>query len=172
MAVAGLLLMAASAAVSIIGQQQSAKAEQANAEFQGKQLEQQAGQTRATAQRQGLEDQRQARLANSRIQALAGGGGGDESVMDLTGKIAGEGEYAALTSMYQGEEGALGREGQAASLRFQGQAARTAANYKSASTILSTGSSMFGKYGGGGFGASDGYAEGVGSAYNGRRRGL
>lgn len=154
MAVAGLLLMAASAAVSIIGQQQAAKAEQANANYQAKQLDMKAGQDRAIAQREGLEARRQARLANSRVQALAGGGGLDEGVLELTGDIAGEGEYNALTNLYEGEQSALGREGQASGLRVQGAAARTAANYKSASTVLSTASSMYGSYGNGGFGGA------------------
>lgn len=156
MAMAGLLLMAASAAVSIIGQQQSAKAEQEGKDFQARQLEVQAGQDRASAQRRAMEDRRQADLALSRVQALAGGGGTDESVLNLTGKIAGEGEYNALTSLYEGEERALGREAQGTGLRMEDKSARRAANWKSASTVLSTASSMYGSYGGGGFGASGG----------------
>lgn len=151
-----LIMMAASAAVSIIGQQQAAKAEQAGLDYQAKQMEVKAGQDRATAQRQGMEEQRQARLANSRVQALAGGGGADESVMNLTANIAGEGEYNALTSLYEGEQSALGREMQGAGLRMEGKAKRRAANWKSASTVMSTASSMFGSYGSGGFGASTG----------------
>jgi hypothetical protein len=148
------LLMVASSAMSIIGQQSAAKSQQQALDYQAKQQEQKAGQDRAIAQRQGMEDRRQSRLAASRLQALAGGGGADESVLSLTGDIAGEGEYNALTAMYEGEQSALGREGQAAGLRMEGKAARRAANYKSASTILSTGSSMFGKYGDGGFGGA------------------
>ena len=39
---------------------------------------------------------------------------------------------------------------------MEGQAARKAANFKSFGTILSTGSSMFSNYGGGGFGSFGG----------------
>lgn len=160
MAAAPLLLMAASAAVSIVGQHQTAKAEQQALNFQAKQQEQKAGQDRASAQRQALEDRRQASLAMSRTQALAGGGGSDESVLGLTGDIAGEGEYNALASMYEGEESALGRETQATGLRMEGKSRRRAANWKSASTVLSTASSMYGAYGGGGASSGDGLSQG------------
>lgn len=153
MAVAPLMLMmAASAAVSILGTQQAAKAQQAGLEFQAKQSEQQAGQDRASAQRHAMEQRRQATLMQSRVQALAGGGGADEGVLELTGDIAGEGEYNALASLYEGEESALGREMQSQGLRMEGKSARRAANWKSASTIMSTASSMYGAYSGGGFG--------------------
>jgi hypothetical protein len=151
MAAAAMLMMAASAAVSIIGQQQAGRDQQAAAEWQAKQQEMKAGQERASSQRQALEDRRQARLASSRVQALAGGGGLDEGVLSLVGDIAGEGEYNALASIYEGEQSAIGRGMQADGLRMEGKAARRAANFKSVSTVLSTGSSMFGKYGNGGF---------------------
>lgn len=151
-----LIFMAAMSAMSVIGQQQAAKAEQAGLEFQGKQLEQKAGQDRASAQRQAMEERRQSTLAQSRVQALAGGGGTDESILGLTGDIAGEGEYNALASIYEGEESAMGRETQAVGLRMEGKAKRRAANWKSASTIMSTASSMYGNYGGGGAGATGG----------------
>jgi hypothetical protein len=172
MAVAALApMLMASAAISIIGQQQTARSQQAALNYQARQLEQKAGQERAIAQRQGIEDRRQAQLAQSRVQALAGGGGADESVLNLTGDIAAEGEYNALTSLYGGEQSALGREGQAAGLRMEGKAARRAANWSSVGTIFSTASSMYGKYGQGGFG-DDGYGVGRGPAYGGNRKGL
>jgi hypothetical protein len=174
MAMAPMILMAVSAAVSVIGQQQAAKAEQAQAEFQAKQYEQKAGQDRAMAQRRAQEERRQGQLAISRAQAIAGGGGLDDSVLDITGDIAAEGEYNALGAIYEGEQSALGSEMQAKGLRMQGKAARRAANFKSASTILSTASSMYGAYSGGGSpSVSDGgYSIGQGSAYGGNRRGL
>lgn len=149
-----LVLMAASAAVSVIGQQQAGEAAKQSADYQAAQLEQKAGQDRASAQRASIEQRRQATLANSRVQALAGGGGADGSILDFTGEIAGEGEYNALASLYEGEEMARGREAQAVGLHMEGKAARRAANWKSASTIFSTASSMFGNYGGGGFQAA------------------
>jgi hypothetical protein len=152
-----MIIMAASAAVSIIGQQQAAKAEQQGAEFQAKQFEQRAGQERAAAQRQSLEQRRQAGLAISRAQAVTGGGGTDDGVLDQIGRIAGEGEYNALGALYEGEESARGQEMQATGLRMEGKAARRAANWKSASTVLSTASSMYGSYGqGGAFGGGRG----------------
>lgn len=149
-----LIMMAASAAVSVIGQQSAAKAQQAGLDYQAKQQEAAAGQTRASGQRESMEQRRQATLAQSRVQALAGGGGSDESILNLTGNIAGEGEYNALSALYESEESALGREAQATGLRMEGKSVRRAANWKSASTVLSTASSMFGNYGKGGFGGA------------------
>jgi hypothetical protein len=145
MAALPMILMAASTAISIIGAQRQAKDQQEVLEYQAKQQEQKAGQDRASSQRMAIEERRKATLAQSRIQALAGGGGTDATMLGLTGKIAGEGEYNALAALYEGEESALGREGQAAGLKAEGKAARTAANYKSAGTILNA-ASGFSKY--------------------------
>lgn len=135
-------------AVSAAGARQQGKDAQAMANYQAQQLEQKAGQDRATAQRRSIEDRRQASLAMSRVQAVAGGGGADPSILGLTGDIAGEGEYNALASLYEGEERAIGREMQATGARAEGDAARSASRYKVASNILQ-GASTFSKYWGG-----------------------
>jgi hypothetical protein len=143
-------------AYSAYSYNQAGKQADAQAKSQAQQLEQQAGQRRAMAQRQSLEDRRQARLASSRVQALAGGGGGDESILGLTGEIAGEGEYNALTSMYEGSERAAGSEFAATNARAEGAAAKSAYSSKAISSVLQGGSSLYGKYGNGGVGAMDG----------------
>jgi len=118
-----------------------------SAGYQAAQLEQRAGQSRATAQRQSIEDRRQSRLALSRLQALGGGGGGDETMVKLASDIAGEGEYRALTSLYEGEEQARSDEQQAGAVRASGKNAKRASRIKAIPSIL-TGfgdiSSMFG----------------------------
>lgn len=147
-----MVLMAASAAVSIIGGHQQAKAVQQANEYQAKQFEQKAGQERAAAQRQAMEARRQGRLATSRAQAVTGGGSTDESVLHAVGDYASMGEYNALTSLYEGEESALGREMQATGLRVEGKNARRAANISSVGTVFGAASSMYSKFGNGGFG--------------------
>lgn len=123
----------------------------ADAQFTASQLEQRAGQTRAAGQREAAEQRRQTRLAQSRLQALAGGGGSDPTVVNLAADIAGEGELRALTSLYGAEERATGDETQAGATRQMGKNARKAGYINAVSSVLSGGSSMYEKYGFGGF---------------------
>lgn len=122
------------------------------AQSEAAQLEYQAGQHRAASQRQAEEQRRQARLANSRLQAVAGGGGGDVSVVNLAADLAGEGELRALTSIYEGEDRAIGMELQADSRRKAGKAAKTAGYLNAVSSVFSGSKGMFEKYGSGGVG--------------------
>lgn len=145
------ILSVASGVIGVVSAISQGNAAEKNAQWQAKQLEARAGQERASAQRMALEERRQARLAMSRAQAVAGGGAGDESVLELTGDIAGEGEYNALTSIYEGEESARGRETQAMGLRAEGKAARRASLWKAAGSALGTASTMYDRYGNGGF---------------------
>jgi hypothetical protein len=139
-------IAAVGAVVTISGQQQQKKAAQGDAAFEAQQLEQAAGRDRATGQRRAEEERRQARLVQSALQARAGGGGLDPTVMNLAADIAGEGEYRALAALYEGEESARGKEESAAAARRTGRARGRAMDYASASTLLSTGSSIYSKY--------------------------
>jgi hypothetical protein len=148
---AAIAMMVVGAAVTVVGQQQQAKAQESALDYQARQQEAKAGQERAAAQRQAKEERRQAIIAISRAQALTGGGSTDDGVLEGIGDIAAQGEYNALLSLYEGEERGLGREMQAEGYRMEGANARSAANWKSASTVFSTGTSMYGNYGNGGF---------------------
>lgn len=139
MAVIGSVLNAAGT------QQQGADAAR-SANFQAAQLDQQAGQARASAQREAAEQRRQARLAQSRVQALAGGGGLDAGVVELTSDIAGEGEYRALASLYEGEERAAGLETSAKAKRLEGKQAKRAGNMKAITSILNDSHSLYKRY--------------------------
>lgn len=134
------------------------------------QLEQQAGQDRASSQRAAEEPRRAARYMRSRVQALAAGSGAgatDPTVVNLENDIDAEGEYAALTAMYEGEDQARGKEFGAAVARKQGSSAATASYLKAGSTLLSGASSWYDKYGGGGPSGTD---RAMGSAFNWRGR--
>lgn len=144
-------LAIASTVISALSSYKRGKQAEADSEYVAAQQEQQAGQERAAAQRKAIEDRRQTRLAQSRLQALAGGGGNDPTVVNLAADIAGEGELRALTSLYQGEERATGLEAAAKSTRIQGKNARDAAYISGISQALQNGSSMYTQYGGGGF---------------------
>jgi hypothetical protein len=145
-----LPLAIASTVFTVMGQQQEGAAAQASAKFEARQRDQAAGQERASSQREAAEHRRRSGLALSTLQARAGGGGLDTGVLDLASDIAGEGEYRALTSIYEGEEQARGLEMGADAARMRGRTARDAAGVKSVSTMLSSGSSLYEKYGNGG----------------------
>jgi hypothetical protein len=133
-----------------VGARKEAKDQKAAAEFQAAQLDQNAGQAKAAAQREADTQRRQARLANSRLRALAGGGGSDPTIVKLSQDIAGEGELRALTAMYEGDERAAGLRTAADARRMGGASAAQASNLRGFSTILSGASSLYDKYGQGG----------------------
>lgn len=118
--------------------------------FKAAQLDQAAGQERATAQRQAIEETRKADLATSRAEAVAGASGtGGKGITDIIGGIQGQGEYNALTALFNGEEQARGMELQGATARMQGRAARKAGVMTAVTTIASNAASygMQAKYG-------------------------
>jgi hypothetical protein len=126
-----------------------ARLQQAGAEFEAKQLEQAAGESRAASQRQMFERQRLTKLALSNLRARAGAGGdaatsGD--VLRLTEDIAGRGEYQALSELYTGENRARGLELNAAAKRYEGKAkvygADRAGFATRAGSVLSSGGTL------------------------------
>lgn len=117
---------------------------------QANQLDEQAGLDRASSQRQAIEERRGARLANSRTLALAaasGGGADDPTIVNRMADIDAEGEYRALTALYEGEETARGKEAQAKANRRAAKATKTAGYLKAAGSILGAGSSLYDRYG-------------------------
>jgi hypothetical protein len=145
LAVAGTAL---SAGGTIIGSQ----AEGRELNLQAGQLDTAAGLERATSQRAAMEERRQARLANSRALAVAaasGGGADDPSVINAMAGIEGEGEYRALTALFNGEQSALGLEDEAAARRRGAKATKAAGLIRAGGTILSAGSSLYSRFGGG-----------------------
>lgn len=179
MAAAGSLVGAAGLALQVAGTVQSeqtakkaAAARQAAAEFEAEQLEQNAGQTVAAAQRQAFETGRTGAYTASRalaVSAASGGGASDPTVMNNIAQLASETAYRKSLDLYQGEErarqlnlsaAATRQSGKIASdaLLAQGDAAVIQGATGVASTIsrayrpttAATGSSMFSTYGYGG----------------------
>lgn len=117
-------------------------------DYQAAQLEQRAGQMRASGQHDASEQRRRARLVQSALQARAGGGGLDPTVVQLSKDIAAEGEYRALTSLYEAEDAARGDEMAAAGARMQGRRSRVAGGINAVSTLFSpTALTLYSKYG-------------------------
>jgi hypothetical protein len=172
-----------------IAKQQEAqgRAQQQEAEYVARQNENIAGQERAKSQRIAIEQQREKRLAQSTGQAVAaasGGGALDPGVLDIMGGIEDQGNYNALVALYEGESSARNFESQAALTRWQGSnalaaskmeaagsrtqgsMARSAGNSAFTSSLLkgggqalSSGTSLYSKYGG--TGATSSYTAGV-----------
>ena len=80
---------------------------QAAANIEAAHMEQQATLSIAAAQRQMLDERRQARLLQSRALAVAGASGagaGDKTVVDIIGDIGAEGAYRQSVALYEGLE--------------------------------------------------------------------
>lgn len=93
---------AVQAGAQIIGGIQKKKA----AEEEALEFERRAGESRATSQREAIEERRQARLAKSRTTAVAAASGGSATDPDIVNRIAdieGEGEYNFLRALYEGQ---------------------------------------------------------------------
>lgn len=169
--IAGLALQAGGAMAAESTAKKAAAARKAAAEFEAQQLEQNAGQSIAAAQRQAFETQRVGTYTESRARALAaasGGGATDPTVINTIATLAGETAYRKSLDLYQGEERArqlrlaaqatrmTGDIGAAASLA-QGQAAviqagsgiasDLARGYRPTSSPLDSGPSMYTRYG-------------------------
>lgn len=136
--------------VQMYGQNDAARAGEAQSNFQTAQLEQNAGSTQASFQRTAEDKRRQATLLASRVQALAGGGAGDVSVVKTIADISAEGEYRALSALYEGDVQAQEMRNRAKARVFEGGQMRKANNLAAAGTIFSTGASLYSKYGGNG----------------------
>lgn len=144
------LIGAAGTLFSASNQADAGSQEKELANYQASQLERNAGQSQAVAQRQAIEERRKARLLESRAQAVAaasGGGASDSTVVNLIGNIEKQGEYNALTALYNGDMQAANMKEEAGIRRKTGKAAAYAGQTQAASTILSGASSLYNKYG-------------------------
>lgn len=148
------------------------------AKFEGDQLRVNAGQEVAAGQAAAAEQRRQGVLTQSRAIAVAAAGGGslaDPTVVNILARNAGEGVYRAGLALYQGNERArvlrmqatgkdleassdiAGGEATAEGYQLRGQAEATkgvASMLGSVPNLLSQGSTLFSKYGGGGTGGA------------------
>lgn len=101
-----LAMTALSAASSAKAGSDSAKAQKADAKFQERQLVVSQNNTMASGERAATEERKQAQLAQSRAVALAAGSGAgasDPTVTNILGNLAGEGEYNALSQLFNAQ---------------------------------------------------------------------
>ena len=128
----------------------SSRAQAKQLKNEAAQLEAQALTERATSQRESIEQRRNARFAQSRALALSAASdasASDRSIETIISDIAGEGEYRALTALYNGEEQASSLEMQAKARRKEAKNAKTAGLISALGTILEGGSSIASRYG-------------------------
>lgn len=111
------------------------------------QYDAQANTVVAASQRAAAEERRQGRLALSRVQAVAGGGGNDVGVVNIAGDIAAESEYRALSALFEGNDRAAGLRFAGDTKRWEGSQARTAGFIKGATTVMNQTPGLFEKYG-------------------------
>lgn len=155
------IMMIASAAMSAGGTIAAGNNAKASADAQARQLKQQANAAEAEGTYRAEQDAREAKIMESRAQAVAaasGAGASDKTVLDIMGRIQKEGEFRALADLYVGSnQGALYRA-DAANTRTEGKnaqeqsylaavggAMKSYAWYKSG-TMMDQTSSMYRKY--------------------------
>lgn len=145
-----LPLMIGGTALGAAGAYQRGQQQQKAAEFEAAQLDQAAGLHQAAAQRQAMTEERQAKYAESRAQAVAaasGAGASGRTVTDIIGKIAQEGSYRSAVALFEGDNEAQQMHLRARASRMTGDAEAKAGTINAFSTILGGGGSMFEKYG-------------------------
>ena len=142
-------LQAVGMGLDAISAYRGGKAARNEAYGQAAELEVNAGQEKAYAQRRAIEKRREARLVQSRALALAAAGGSadDPSVVRIVGDIAGRGEYEAMLELFDGNVAARDMIAQAKALRAGGKEAYRAGRLGATSTAISGFGSMYEKYG-------------------------
>src|SRR5690554_873728 len=152
--IATIVSTAATAMGTIVaaqGARAQGKAAQAAAEFQAQQLDIKAKEEQAAAQREAQEARRRKELALSELQAKSAASGfsaTDPTSLALADEIARYGTMQEQMAMYGGASRRAGLESQAFASRFEGRAARRAARYDAASTILGGVSSIANRFAG------------------------
>lgn len=142
---------------SAAGQLMSGFSQYSIAKSQQIQLDQNANDAVGASQRQAFLDRLKTQAVQSRATAVAaasGAGATDPSVVNLQGEIGREGEYAALTDLYNGTAQAQQMRYQGAVTRYQGNQAVLASGIDALATLTGGsgggGQSLFDKFGGGG----------------------
>jgi hypothetical protein len=114
------------------------------------QLEQEAGQSVASGIQGAIQDRRRASYVASNARASTAAAGlttTGTSAIENVGQIRGEGEYRALTSLYQGQDRANELDFRASGMRTEGSNAIRSGWLSGMSSVMSGGSSFYDKYG-------------------------
>ena len=115
-------------------------------------LQQEAGASVASGIQGAINDRRQANYVASDAMARAAAGGvsgSSPSVLSVTSQIKEQGEYKALTSIYQGEDRAAEIRSRADQYTAEGRAAMVGGWASGMSNVLQGGTTFYDKYGAG-----------------------
>jgi len=154
--VIGLALQALGGASASRDAKDIANKKRKAAEFEARQLEQQANDAAASGQRAQFGEARTSALVQSRALTLAAASGGasDPTVVRIIAGIASEGAYRQSLAVYQGEERARALRLAAQTNRITGEIGASAAlsqgraiEMQSAAQVLSGASSLYARYG-------------------------
>lgn len=121
------------------------RAQREAAEYTAGQLEASKGQQRAAAQRASIEEIRKSMALQSRALAVAaasGGGALDPTVLALISGISAEGQLAAETQIYNGNERARQLQDQANAVRYEGAIRDAAGQIASKNELLKIGGTI------------------------------
>lgn len=144
-------MMIAGPAISGVSSVISGNSIKKSSEFEASQLEQKANQTVASGLQAAKEERRQAKLlqSNALAKAAAGGGGGsDVSTNKIISDIGGEGEYRALTKMFEARESEAYFKDSANAKRYEGKQAQKAGYLEGIGTALTGAGDWYSRYGG------------------------
>ena len=141
------------ALVGAVGSIMQGNAAAAQAKGQAKMLEKRANEERAVSHREAIRKTREAKMLQSRGQAVAaasGGGAADPTVVNLMGGIGAEGKYQSGIALYEGETKGRGLEFEAKLKRAEAKQHKLAGMIGAFSSVLNGLSSFGGSFGGGG----------------------
>jgi hypothetical protein len=136
-------------AFTVVGAVAEGSAQNQAMQSKAMQMRQRATSARGSAQRAALEEIRQADLVRSRALAVASASGAsasDKGMIDIYGDIGAEGEYRALSQLWEGDEVALGLQYGADIAEREGRAAMTSGLLKAGATAFGGASSMREEY--------------------------
>lgn len=139
-------------AVQVAGKIYGGMKQKAADDYSAGLLTQEAGQSVASGIQGAIMERRKAAYIASSARAKIAGSGlatTGTSAIKTVGDIRAEGEYGALTSLYQGSDRALELGARANVLKSEGSAAETAGWLSAAGTAISGGTSFYDKYGAG-----------------------
>lgn len=149
LAAAAPYLTAASAVIGVGTTLMAGKQQDAIAKFEAGQMEANAKAERAASQREAANERKRSDYLQSRAKALAassGAGASDPTIENIIAGLDAEGEYRALSALYNGEQAAEGMDLGAKVRRIEGSNARSTSRYRAANTLMSSGASLYEKY--------------------------
>jgi hypothetical protein len=139
---AATALQGAGLGLTLLSAHQASRYSSAMGKAQSKAFKAEANAEKVRGQHAAVEERRQARFAQSRALAVAaasGAGASDPTVMNTIGDLEAEGEYRALTSLFNGEQRARSQTMQANIARSEGRAGSVSALMQGGATLLNNG---------------------------------